>query len=84
MKVENFDDSHSIFRVFSFFLFVFFLFQQKKNQTTNTYSTNGEKKLKTNKAEWIFSKHWVAIISIILIIGAAGVAVPLALRVASG
>lgn len=39
---------------------------------------------KINKAEWDFSKHWLAITSIILILGAAGVAVPLALRVSSG
>lgn len=34
--------------------------------------------------EWDISKHWAAIFSIILIIGAVGVAVPLALRVSSG
>lgn len=34
--------------------------------------------------EWNVSKHWMAICSIILIVGAAGVAVPLALRVSSG
>lgn len=39
---------------------------------------------KTYKAEWDFTKHWMAIVSILLILGAAGVAVPLALRVSSG
>lgn len=34
--------------------------------------------------EWDLSKHWLAITSILLIVGAAGVAVPLALRVSSG
>lgn len=33
---------------------------------------------------WDFTRHWLAIISILLIVGAAGVAVPLALRVSSG
>lgn len=39
---------------------------------------------KINNAEWDFTKHWLAIASILLILGAAGLAVPLALRVSSG
>lgn len=46
--------------------------------------TNITNNNKINKAEWDFSKHWLAVTSIILILGAAGVAVPLALRVSSG
>ncbi|XP_055295543.1 uncharacterized protein LOC129565103 isoform X2 [Sitodiplosis mosellana] len=38
----------------------------------------------SNMSKWEFSKHWVAVTSILLILGAAGVAVPLALRVSSG
>lgn len=34
--------------------------------------------------EWDVSRHWLAVTSILLIAGAAAVAVPLALRVAAG
>ncbi|XP_031623627.1 uncharacterized protein LOC116340976 isoform X2 [Contarinia nasturtii] len=38
----------------------------------------------SNISKWDISKHWMAIASILLILGAASVAVPLALRVSSG
>lgn len=41
-------------------------------------------KVQLKPLEWDPFRHWLAVTSILLIAGAAGVAVPLALRVAAG
>lgn len=47
-------------------------------------ASNNDFPNKNNHLEWDPFRHWLAVTSILLIAGAAGVAVPLALRVAAG
>lgn len=73
------------FPPFSFFCIALLYLSSRRPSTPENYTngSNGTEHLLT-PSEWDISKHWLAITSILLIVGAAGVAVPLALRVSSG